>query len=178
MTAAVAESVGLACGESFKGAMRALPTGVAVISTRSATGVPVGLTVNSLASLSLAPPLVSWALRKNSPLVDVFRGSRKFVVNVLAAGQAGLASRFSAPIANRFEGVSASTTLLDLPRLDSCAAWLVCDMHSDLDIGDHVLMVGAVCLAETTGHQPLGWWAGKYFTPDTALPPVEWRALG
>lgn len=158
-----------ASSQSFRAAMRTLPTAVAVISTSSESGRPVGLTANSVASLSLNPPLVTWALRKNSPLVEVFRGSRRFVVNLLAADQAPLAARFASSIDNRFDGVSATATPFGLPRLHGCAAWLDCEMHTDFEIGDHVLLVGAVRSAEVSGNGSLGWWAGNYFDPACAL---------
>ncbi|MDZ5461756.1 flavin reductase family protein, partial [Azohydromonas lata] len=37
------------------------PTGVAIVTTRSAEGRAVGLTINSFASLSLDPALVLWS---------------------------------------------------------------------------------------------------------------------
>lgn len=169
MNATFATRTTSASSQSFRAAMRTLPTAVAVISTSSESGRPVGLTANSVASLSLDPPLVTWAIRKNSPLVEVFRNSRRFVVNLLAAGQGPLAARFASPIDNRFDGVSATATPLGLPRLEGCAAWLDCEMHMDLEIGDHVLLVGAVCSAEISGNGSLGWWAGSYFDPACAL---------
>lgn len=38
------------------------PTGVAIVTTRTADGRDVGLTINSFASLSLDPPLVTFSL--------------------------------------------------------------------------------------------------------------------
>lgn len=169
MNATSVNNATVASSQSFRAAMRTLPTAVAVISTSSESGRPVGLTANSVASLSLNPPLVTWAIRRNSPLVEVFRGSRRFVVNLLAAGQAPLAARFASPIDNRFEGVAATATSFGLPRLEGCAAWLDCEMHTDLEIGDHVLFVGAVCSAEISGNGSLGWWAGNYFDPACAF---------
>src|SRR3546814_18334079 len=42
-------------------------TGVAIVSTMSATDQPVALTVNSFSSVSLDPPLILWILRSTSP---------------------------------------------------------------------------------------------------------------
>ncbi|MBN9000793.1 MAG: flavin reductase, partial [Rhizobiales bacterium] len=44
---------------AFRKALGQFPTGVAVV-TATHDGHPIGMTANSFASVSLAPPLVSW----------------------------------------------------------------------------------------------------------------------
>jgi flavin reductase (DIM6/NTAB) family NADH-FMN oxidoreductase RutF len=46
----------------FRDALGHFATGVAVVTARGADGTPLGLTVNSFASVSLDPPLVLWSL--------------------------------------------------------------------------------------------------------------------
>ena len=41
-------------------------TGVAVVTALDLGGRPAGLTINSLASVSLDPPLILWSLRRDS----------------------------------------------------------------------------------------------------------------
>ena len=47
---------------AFRNALGRFGTGVAIITTRQADGRPLGVTVNSFASVSLDPPLVQFSL--------------------------------------------------------------------------------------------------------------------
>src|SRR6476646_3374508 len=97
---------------ALRTALSQYPTGVAVVTTRSAAG-PVGVTVNSFGSLSLDPPLVLWCLRRRSASLGAFTRAEYFAVNVLAAAQERVARQFArhatdaaggAPRADRFTG--------------------------------------------------------------------------
>ena len=77
-------------------------TGVAVISTLGDEARPLGLTVNSLTSLSLDPPLVLWCLDRQSECTGLFTPGHRFAVNILGAGQELLARRFSTEAEDRF----------------------------------------------------------------------------
>ena len=46
----------------LRNALGRFATGVAVVTTRAASGRPVGVTVNSFTAVSLEPPLVAWSL--------------------------------------------------------------------------------------------------------------------
>ena len=50
----------------FKTVMGNYPTGVTVVTTVDKDGTPVGLTVNSFASVSLDPTLVLWSIDHKS----------------------------------------------------------------------------------------------------------------
>ena len=65
--------------------MRRVPAGVAVV-TVDVGGQPAGLTVASLVSLSLEPPLVGFAIRRDAALHELLRESGELAVSILAAG--------------------------------------------------------------------------------------------
>ena len=71
------------------------PTGVAVITTVTPEGQPVGLTCNSFSSVSLEPPLVLFSLRKASSLLGTFSGADGFAINILSQNQDALSGRFA-----------------------------------------------------------------------------------
>lgn len=73
------------------------PTGVAIVTTSASDGRPVGLTINSFASLSLDPPLVLWSLVNHSPSLAVFRDCAHFAIHVLPREHEELARRFANP---------------------------------------------------------------------------------
>ena len=58
--------------EAFKHAMANYPTGVAVVTTMARSGVPVGLTINSLASVSLTPLMALWSVDRRASCAQEF----------------------------------------------------------------------------------------------------------
>ncbi|MEN9539689.1 MAG: hypothetical protein RLZZ126_1924 [Pseudomonadota bacterium] len=137
-------------------------TGVTVIATRTEAQVLVGLTVNSFAALSLQPPLVTWALRLNSPSLDVFLTARYFVVNVLAEEQVEVSRRFAQPGPDKFAGVPVANGMHGLPLVHGAAAWLQCRSVAHHTHGDHVLFVGEVQQFDSSGAPPLVFHGGGY----------------
>src|SRR3546814_12902588 len=81
-------------------------TGVAIVSTMSATDQPVALTVNSFSSVSLDPPLILWSLRSTSPSRRHFEEGKAFAISILGEGQNELAMRFARAVPDKFDGVT------------------------------------------------------------------------
>jgi flavin reductase (DIM6/NTAB) family NADH-FMN oxidoreductase RutF len=139
----------------LRGAMRTFATGVCVASTYRDT--PEGrhhdaVTVNSLSSISLDPPLISLCFRKGSAFLADLLASGRWVVSILPAGARELAGRFAGPRERRAEHIA---TLPASPGthtgalvLDG-ASWLECGLQERFDLGDHTLVVGNVL---ATGH--------------------------
>src|ERR671915_1561324 len=71
-----------------------VPTGVAV-ATVDAAGQKLGLTIGSLVSLSLEPPLVGFAVSRDAALHELLREAGGCAVSLLAAGQDWLAQHFA-----------------------------------------------------------------------------------
>src|SRR5947207_15604364 len=103
--------------------MGRFPHGVAVV-TVEVRGQRAGLTVASLVSLSLEPPLVGVAIRRDAALHELLRESEEFAVSLLAAGQEALAQHFARgvpPIA-LWEGVVVRDA--DPPQPGGAVGWL------------------------------------------------------
>jgi flavin reductase (DIM6/NTAB) family NADH-FMN oxidoreductase RutF len=66
--------------KAFRNALGCFPAGMAIITTVSADGQPVGLTCNSFSSVLLDPPLVARSLRPASKSIDVFRAAAGFAL--------------------------------------------------------------------------------------------------
>lgn len=130
---------------ALRDALGQYPTGVTVVTTRAADGRPVGLTVNSFASLSLDPPLLLWSLANRSPNRGVFRGCSRFAVNVLAGEQDALALRFANPgLVDKFDQVPLAGGADEPPLLAGALAHFVCSARDALEAGDHTLFIGRV----------------------------------
>ncbi|MBG0564221.1 flavin reductase family protein [Actinoplanes sp. NEAU-A11] len=79
--------------DRFRTAFRRHPTGVAIISAMAPDG-PVGLTASSVASVSVAPPALSFSVLDTRSARAILEAP-SFVVNLLGAGHARLADDFA-----------------------------------------------------------------------------------
>jgi 3-hydroxy-9,10-secoandrosta-1,3,5(10)-triene-9,17-dione monooxygenase reductase component len=147
----------------FRRALGTFPTGVAVVTTRDASGAFVGLTINSFSSLSLEPPLVLWALNATSPNLAAFDRARYFAVNILAEDQVELSRRFASQVANKFLHLDIHAGLEGVPLIAASAARLECRAAARHNGGDHVLFIGHVeRFAYDPQKRPLVFYAGRY----------------
>lgn len=129
----------------FRQLLGCFPTGVAIITTRTADGRPAGLTCNSFSSVSLEPPLVLFSLRKASSLLGTFAEADAFAINILSERQDALSSRFaSSKIADKFEGVAWRLGPLGMPIIEDCLASFECSVHARHEAGDHDVFIGEV----------------------------------
>ncbi|MFO7858953.1 MAG: flavin reductase family protein [Ectothiorhodospiraceae bacterium] len=147
---------------ALKQALGRYPTGVTVVTARRGDGEPVGLTVNSFTSVSLEPPLILWCLDHRSPNLEAFRSARAFAVNVLAADQGELSTRFARPVEDKFQGVDWQPDAEGAPVLGGAVARLSCRGYAEYPGGDHVILLGEVVDFADTGGDPLVYTGGAY----------------
>ncbi len=129
--------------------MRRFPHGVAVL-TVDAEGQRLGLTIGSLVSLSLDPPLVGLAISRQAAMHELLRAAGGFAVSLLAAGQEDLAQHFARgvpPIA-LWHGIAEREGAAGAPLLDGALGWLECRLASEHPAGDHTFFVGEVLSVE------------------------------
>ena len=136
--------------------MRRFPAGVAVVGVEL-EGERLGLTVGTLIPLSLAPPLVGFAIRREAALHELLRRARTFGVSLLAEGQEDLAQHFARgvpPIA-LWEGVEVREAP-GPPLLAGAIGWLVGEVRGEVPAGEDTFFVGEVhSLEEGSGARPL-----------------------
>jgi len=142
-------------------ALRQYAAGVVLLTVRDDID-DVGTTVTSLMSVSADPPLVALGLAAEGYPAEVLQAVGAGAVNVLAAGQAIVASRFSSagrPSARHLlESVPwRRAPVSDAIVLDGALAALDCRVDSVVPAGSHVLVLlsveGVPVLAE--GGEPL-----------------------
>ena len=141
-------------GDELRAVMRRYPTGVAVV-TVDAGGQRVGLTVATLVTLSLEPPLVAFAVARQAALHELLREAGRCAVSLLAAGQEHVAQHFARgvpPIA-MWSGVAVEPGD-GAPLLSGAVGWLRCALRSDQDAGTHSLFVAEVEEALTGSDAP------------------------
>jgi flavin reductase (DIM6/NTAB) family NADH-FMN oxidoreductase RutF len=138
-------------------------TGVTVVTAFDSHGLPAGMTVNSFASVSLDPPLISIAIDHAASAFAVLEGAEFWTVNILESHQEALSRRFSAIGSDRFDGVGWRRGPDDELLLDGALAWLVCQRWQSLEAGDHTMLIGQVVGGEAAEHgRPLLYYRGGY----------------
>ena len=149
--------------KTLRQALGRYPTGVAIVTTRTEDGRPVGLTINSFAPLSLTPALVLWSLVDRSPNLDAFKTARHFAISVLAQDQQGLASRFASPaVSDKFDQVAVLEAPEGVPVIEGALASLVCRLSKHSDEGDHELFIGQVVRLDAREGEPLVFHSGRF----------------
>ncbi len=147
----------------FRDTVGAFATGVTVVTARGPEG-PAGLTTNAFTSVSLDPLLVLVCFDNGSRTLPVVRHAGRFAINVLRAGQEGLARTFASKRlpAEKFAEVT-HTEADGVPVLDGALAWIVCDLARLVPAGDHTIGLGAVTALDLdpTG-EPLVFALGAY----------------
>ena len=131
-------------GGELKELMQRYPFGVAVVSV-DLEGERLGLTVASLVSVALEPPLVAISIAHQAALHELLRGAGGFAVSLLAADQLELAQHFARgvpPIA-LWHGIGKRDGIRG-PLLDGALGWLECELAGEHAAGDHTLFVGRV----------------------------------
>ena len=146
----------MVAGDELRSLMGRFPAGVAVV-TVDLAGQRTGLTVASLVSLSLEPPLVGVAIRRDAALHELLRETNAFAVSMLAAGQEHIAQHFARgvpPIA-LWEGIETRDSE-GPPEIEGAVGWLRCRIAAEHETGDHTFFVGEVESAEPgPGRRPL-----------------------
>ena len=141
--------IGAMPGDELRETMRRFPAPVAVVTGADEHEV-FGLTVGSLVSLSLEPPLVGISVGKDSARHEPLRNARAFAVSILSEAQAHLAQHFArsgVPPIVLWRDVAAREGKHGL-LLEGALAWLECTTWAEYDAGDHTLFVGEVVSTE------------------------------
>jgi flavin reductase (DIM6/NTAB) family NADH-FMN oxidoreductase RutF len=139
--------------EAFRAVMGGICTPVSIITTHAGAR-PHGTTVSAFASLSLDPPMVLVSLDRSSELLAHLRVSRRFGLNVLAADQSELATRFARKGPDKFADVGWES-IAGLPHLDGVTGFLACAITDLVDGGDHVVVFAHVQHAQERPAAPL-----------------------
>jgi 3-hydroxy-9,10-secoandrosta-1,3,5(10)-triene-9,17-dione monooxygenase reductase component len=154
---------------SFKEVMAHFATGVAVITAVDGS-VPVGLTCQSLVSLSLEPPLLGFAASKRSLSWPRIAQAGRFGVNVLSSSQRDLCEIFARSGTDKFSSIAWRPSSLGSPLLAGTLAWADCEIETVHEAGDHDLVIGRVREIGRTGSEPLVYF-GRMFGSFAPLEP-------
>ncbi len=149
----------------FRAAMGTFATGVAVVLANHDDRLH-GMTVNSLTSVSLDPPLLLVCPRRGSATGLAMKASGAFVVNILDVHQRDIATRFVGDFSNRFDGLDLGRSTRGFPVLAAALSHFDCMVRNVYEGGDHDIIVGEVVSCTQRAGGPLLFYRGRFGAAD------------
>lgn len=151
---------------ALRDALGQFVTGIAVVTARNRQGIAIGITVNSFASVSLEPPLVSWCVDKNSARYRDFYDVEFYSINVLGRKQRDASNLFAKRSWDDtvFESIPTVIGPNDVPLIPNAIARFHCRRAICYEGGDHAIIVGQVERFESTDDEPLVFFQGDYYS--------------
>jgi len=140
------DPAGVVSVDRFREVLGHFASGVVVV-TALDDGEPIGMTVQSFASLSLDPPLVVFCPAVTSTTWPRVRAVGRFAINLLAEGQDGVALQFARSGGPKYDAIEwRPGPLTGAPILENGLAWLESNLTAEHPGGDHSI---AVCSIES-----------------------------
>lgn len=129
--------------------MHRFPHGVAVV-TVDAQRQQIGLTVSSLVSLSIEPPLVGFAVARQAAIHELLLEAGAFAVSLLADEQQVVAEHFArgVPPLVHWLGIDLVPDVGDPPLIAGAVGWIRADVAWSSAAGTHTFVAGAVTWTE------------------------------
>ncbi len=146
----------------FRDALGRFATGVAFV-TATPDGERTGLIVNSLTSVSLEPPLVSFCAARSSLTWSRMRRAGRFGVSVLGWHHKRFAVQATPAGADRFAGLDWEPGRCGAPLLNDALAAFECEIVAEHPAGDHWIVVGRLDDVRTSRiNDPLVFFASTF----------------
>jgi 3-hydroxy-9,10-secoandrosta-1,3,5(10)-triene-9,17-dione monooxygenase reductase component len=148
----------------FRHVLSHFASGVVVVTAIAADGRPAGLTCQSFASLSMAPPMVLFCPSKTSSSWPHIAAAPFLCVNILSSGQDRLSDAFARSGTDKFAGVGWTPAPRGgAPALDGAVAHIEARVAGCHDGGDHHIVT---CLVESIAaagdREPLLYYRSRY----------------
>jgi flavin reductase (DIM6/NTAB) family NADH-FMN oxidoreductase RutF len=156
--------------DDFRRSMRHLTGGVSVITVGRSKDI-TGMTVTSVASLSVDPPTLIVSINRDSSSWPILKRQGFFGVNILAADQLEVAERFTGKGglkgADRFVGAQWNKRVSGVPLLVGALAAIDCEVEDIVERHSHAIVIGRVLDLQSSGHTAaLAYWQGRYVAVD------------
>jgi len=125
-------------------ALGRLASGVYIVTTSEGTA-PQGILATWVCQAGFEPPIVTVALNKDRPIVEVLKKDTTFTVNVLSKCNMDIFKAFAAPAkegVDRFAGLNLKDDAIAGPVFANAIAFFDCKVEEIVELGDHLLIVG------------------------------------
>lgn len=154
----------------FRGAMRHLVGGVSVITVGRGNDI-TGMTVTSVASLSVDPPSLIVGINRSASSWPLLKRYGFFGVNILRSDQLDVAERFAGKDglkgADRFVDAAWTTRLSGVPLMVGALAAVECEVEDIIERHSHGVVIGLVRHLQVSARSAaLAYWQGRYVALD------------
>ncbi len=147
---------------AFKAAFGRFATGVSVATCAPEGAEPMGVTINSLSSVSLDPALAMFCLDDRAVALAQFLRAGHFALNILAEDQADLSNRYAGDHAIP-DNDPTETWESGAPILRNALSVADCALLDTFGGGDHVILLGRVVqVGYREDVAPLIYYGGRY----------------
>jgi flavin reductase (DIM6/NTAB) family NADH-FMN oxidoreductase RutF len=156
--------------DNFRSAMRQLTGGVSVITAGRGRDIS-GMTVTSVASLSVDPPALIVSVNRAASSWPLLKRYGFFGVSILTSDQLDIAERFTGKGglkgADRFAGAEWITRASGVPLLAGALAALDCEVEEIVERHSHAIIIGRVLDVTVSARSAaLAYWHGQYVAID------------
>ena len=139
-----------------------LASGVAVITSANRSGGLFGLTLTSVTSLSLSPPLFLACLAESSETLGAILDSERFCINYLASGQREISDLFATKTPDKFRDIAYRIRPSGQVEIEGALAAIECTLADRWQAGDHSIVLGCPVAMHGRDGDPLIHFRGKY----------------
>ena len=137
-------------------------TGVAVIAGHDGDR-PAGFACQSVTSVSLDPPYVSFCPARTSSSWPVIRSTGRLCINVLADDQRDICGQFATSNADKFAGIGWAPGDNGAPYLHGVLASIEAEVAFEHEAGAHTIVIARVTgLRAHQKRRPLLFYRGDY----------------
>jgi len=152
--------------KEFRRALGSFATGVCVVTCRIGERTH-GITINSLTSVSLDPPLILICVDKKAIAHEMIPQAGHFAINILTERQREISDYFAYRLAldpvHELRDVPHHPGVTGSPLIDGAMAHVECQLVERIPGGDHTIFLGQVLRAEgESDERPLLFHRGKY----------------
>ena len=146
--------------------MACFATGITVVTTFNAEKEPVGLTVNSLTSVSLNPPLILFCVNHKAHIYTTFRQTKSMAINILSEAQENISQHFAYAKHHPKPDHLWVEPRTDAPLIQKALASMVVKPHAIHPSGDHDIFVCEVVGVKQSdpAANPLLYYRSRYRT--------------
>lgn len=148
--------------KAFRDALGRFPTGIAIVTTHTGEGKRIGMTINTLVSVSLDPPLVLFCLGRDSMNYETYAMADSFAFNILREEDEAISNRFIVKGDDRFAGLESEVGVSGAPILPNALAVIDCRRERVIEAGDHLIVMGRVVDTRANDGRPLTYFKGGY----------------
>ena len=145
--------------ETIGKAIGRIPSGLFIVTVRSSAGTETAFLASWVQQVAFQPPLVSVAIKKGRPALEVLGEDGTFAVNVVGEENKGLIGRYAkgiAPGKDAFADESVRRSATGAAILEEATAFMDCRLYARTDLGDHVLCIGEVVAGDVlAGDEPM-----------------------